>query len=509
MRGNIALASLLTAGLLVAASPATPAGAATGTLPEDLDGGVVVDLADGDRFKAYVSRDLRTVWGSRYDAATRSWSARAVVFKEKDVFCGDVDARAAGMAVALIAQCDEGGYSEDTAPTHSQAIYSPDTVTWSAFTLPGEAYEEPGISPSGTNAIWPLHHGWATYGPGGFRAVQRELPGQEYTITGTVSDAGDVSVLYGGSQVDGRDCALSVLTIAATGAASEQHFDLRNACGDVGLANLDANTVLFGENGYPEDQTTISRPDTASPWAVTGIAPSTAPGLVRHRGRGTATTLFVTSPGLPMLAVGSPDQRRFYAQAYDLETQRWGTSTEIGATPGCTWGDNFIQEPLGVFALRLECGKRNRVLVSVDGTRWSDLGLERTPLGISPDGHYVSVSNRARTQVFSRERGMVRLPVGARGRCDVVQPVSADAAIRLTTSSDRGWPSRLEVSSASGWRRTSTSFPGLRVGSNVCERTRAEVYEHPVSYTFLGSRRAVALTVVTDGDGFRVRKTVY
>src|SRR3990170_2528629 len=166
MRGRLTVTILLTAGLLVGAGPATGERSTTGPLsglPEEVAGGVIVDLADGDRFKATVSRDLRTVWGSRYDAATRSWSERSVVLRKRNVFCGDVDARAAGTAVALIAECDKGGYSEDQAPVHSQALYSPDTVSWRSFTLPGEAYDEPGISPSGTNAIWPLHHAWVTW----------------------------------------------------------------------------------------------------------------------------------------------------------------------------------------------------------------------------------------------------------------------------------------------------------------------------------------------------------
>ena len=324
MRGNVALVSLLMAGLLVGAGPASGQQAPPGTgLPEEVDGGVVVDLADGDRFKATVSRDLRTVWGSRYDAATGAWGDRSVVFREKDVFCGDVDARAAGTAVALIAECDEGSYSEDQAPVHSQALYSPDTLTWSAFTLPGEAYEEPGISPAGTAAVWPLHQGWATYTAAGFTHVQHELPGQEYTITGVISDAGDVSVLYGDAQGNGRDCALSALTVAASGAEARQVLDVDNACADVDLTNVDSTTALFGESGYPESTARITRPDTASPWAVTGIAPATAPGLVRHRGRDGATTLFPSSPGLPLLAVGSPDRHTFYAQSYDPVGQRW------------------------------------------------------------------------------------------------------------------------------------------------------------------------------------------
>lgn len=512
MRGNIALVSLLAAGLLVGAGPATgePVAPSAAELPQEVDGGVIVDLADGDRFKATVSRDLRTVWGSRYEADTGVWGQRTVVLREKNVYCGDVDARAAGNAVALIAECDKGGYSEDQAPTHSQALYSPDTLTWQTFTLPGEAYDEPGISPGGTAAIWPLYHGWATYTPAGFEVVERELPGQEYTITGTISDTGDVSILYGDGQIDFRDCVLSVLTVAATGAESEQHLDVQNACADVELANVDANTVVFGFIDYPESTVTLSRPDTASPWAITGIAPLNAPGLVRHRGRGTAPTLFASSPGLPLLAVGSPDKKSFYAQAYDPLTQQWSAPETIrSGSPTCTWGDNFIQEPLDVFALRLKCGTKQRVLISVDGTSWTNVPLFGRQLGVAPDGAQVSVSWKNRTLIFSRELGEASLPVGGNARCDVVQPVSPESAIRLTTSSKRGWPSRLELSTSSGWKRTSTEFPRLHVANDVCRHVRPELSERPVNYSFLGRSRVVSLAVVPHGDAFKIKRTVY
>jgi hypothetical protein len=513
MRGNIALVSLLTAGLLVAAAPATgqphSSGPVTG-LPEEVRGGVIVDLADGDRFKATVSRDLTTVWGSRYDAATRSWGARSVVLRKKNVFCGDVEARAAGTAVALIAKCDKYGYSEDQAPVHSQALYSPDTVTWRAFTLPGEAYDEPGTSPSGTNAIWPLHHAWATYTAAGFTVTERDLPGQEYTITGTISDTGDVSVLYGDGRIEGRDCVLSVLNVSATGAESRQSLDIDNACGDVDLVNVDATTVLFGSPGYPESLVRISRPDTASPWAVTAIAPASAPGLVRHRGRGTAHTLFAHSPGLPLLAVGSADRHSFTAQSYDPGAQRWAAPVVIARTTDeCNWGDNFIDEPLGVFALRLACAKRARALVSSDASVWRAVGLAEGPLGVSPDGQYVAASNKGRTVIFSRELGIVSLPLPLRAVCDVIQPVAPDAAIRLTTTNQRGWPGRLDVSTATGWHRTKTPFPRLHVGTDRCTGVEPELFERPVSYGFHGRSRAVSLAAVPDGNGWKIRRTVY
>ena len=514
MRGGFALTTLLAAGLLVSSGPATGEGRTAGALsglPEEVAGGVIVDLADGDRFKATVSRDLRTVWGSRYDAATRSWSERSVVLRKRNLFCGDVDARAAGTAVALIAECDRGGYSEDQAPTHSQALYSPDTVGWRSFTLPGEAYDEPGISPSGTAAIWPLRHAWATWTPAGFQVVQRDLPGQEYTITGTISDAGDVSVLYGGARSRTEDCALNVLTVPVAGAESQQRLLVDNACADVDLVNTSATSVLLGAPDQPESLVTITRPDTASPWAVTGIAPEDAPGLVRHRGRASAPTLFASSPGLPLLAVGSPDKARFTAQAYDPAAQRWSEPVDIKRRTAarCNWGDNVVGEPLGVFALRLRCGKHQRVLVSTDARGWHDVGLDPSPLGVSPDGQYVAASNRTRTLIFSRERGLQRLPLPTRARCDVIQPLSPDAAIRLTARNKRGWPARLDVSTATGWQRTSTPFPRLHAGTDRCTQVEVELYERPVSYVFGGRTRAVSLAVTSSGDGWKIRRTLY
>ena len=73
-----------------------------------------------------------------------------------------------GAAAAVIAQCDRGGYAEDTAPTDSHALHSTDTVTWTAHELEGEAHEEPGISPDGQSAVWPLHGRYTTRTASGY-----------------------------------------------------------------------------------------------------------------------------------------------------------------------------------------------------------------------------------------------------------------------------------------------------------------------------------------------------
>lgn len=499
MRGKIACLMLLV-GLLLTASPTI----AADELPEQVDGGVIVNLADGDRFKVSVSRDMSTVWGTRYDGASRSWGQRAVVLKQRNLSCGDVDARAAGDAVAVIAMCDKGTYYEDNAPTHSQALYSPDTVNWSTFTLPGEAYEEPGISPNGTNAVWPIYQGWVTRTAAGYAVIKHALPGQEYTITGTISDAGDVSILYGGERARGEECMVNVVTVPAVGAETLQQLDVYNSCSDVDLANTSATSAVQGDLGYPESQVVISRPDSASPWVVSEIAPETAPGLVNARGRFTSTQ-FVTAPGLPLLAVGSPDKKTFLAQTYDPVAQAWSAAVAIRRTSDpCKWGLNDHTKSVDVIALQLTCGKHQRLLVSTDAEQWHDVGLT-SPLSVSPDGEFVSASNKARTLIFSRERGVVRLPLPTRARCDVIVPTSSDSALRLTTKNKRGWPGRLDVSTATGWRPTKTNFPRLRVGTDRCIEVHAELYEQTTSYFFLGHSHGVSLTVTPRGDGWKIR----
>lgn len=511
MRANIAVVSLLAAGLLVSAAPAPAQPVAPATpraLPQEVTNGVIVDLAEGDRFKVTVARDLRTVWGSRYHADTGAWGARTVVLRKRGIFCGDVDARASATAVAVIAECDKGGYAEDQAPTHSQAIYSPDTVTWHSTTLPGEAYDEPGISPSGNAAIWPMHQQWVTWTGGGFQVVKHALPGQEYSVTGTISDAGDTSVLYGAAATSREECFMHVLTVPVTGPEVRQELAVDNACQDYRLANVDALTVEFGESGYPPLVTTISRPSTDAPWAVTGIPPAEAPGLVTYDGRGTAPTRFASSPGLPLQALGSPDRHTFWAQTYDPVAQRWSPQRQVrSSTTACTWDQHAIRDQLGVLAPALTCGKRHELLVSTDAMVWHDVALGQRRLGVSSDLQYVAASNKRRTLIFSRELGVVRLPFGTRARCDVVQPVSADSAIRLSTNNKRtGWPTGLQESTATGWRHTNTKIPPLDVGSDRCIRVEPDVYEREVSYSFAGHTRFVSLSVTPSGDGWRVER---
>ena len=170
-------AAVLTGSTSGAAPPPPPAPASApgapgfADLPREIEGGVELTLADGDLLRLWAAADYRTVWSRRRDAATGAWGSRLEVLHRKNLFCGDVDARTSGGAVAAMVQCDLYGYAEDQAPVGSQALWSPDAVTWSSYQLEGEAYDEPGISPSGSRRglarVQRLRH----LGPGGIHAV--------------------------------------------------------------------------------------------------------------------------------------------------------------------------------------------------------------------------------------------------------------------------------------------------------------------------------------------------
>ena len=131
----------------------------------------------------------------------------------------------------------------------------------------------------------------------------------------------------------------------------------------------------------------------------------------------------------------------------------------------CQWGDTWTSESIGVLMAELRCGRGRRVaLTTGDGTSWRAVQGSRVPRGISADGRYVVVPARSRTYVISRERGVVSLPGGVAGRCDVAVPDGPDGAVLLTSAGrNQGWPTVLQHSTPKGWSRLSrTSLPTPR-----------------------------------------------
>lgn len=488
-----------------AAPSAARVWAPSAELPLEIPGGVELTLADGDLLRVYAAEDHRAVWARRQEAGTGVWGERSVVLKRKRLSCGDVRARTANGAVVVLAECDRGSWSEDQAPVASVALHSADTVSWSAYELEGEAYEEPGISPDGSRGVWLESGGYVTWGPEGFTRRALRTPGREYTATATITDDARVSYLYG-ANVAPRRCRLLVLTRTGDAAPSRQEVPLRNACQDTNFANVDSDTTVYGDFTDPGHQTVISRPDASSPWAVSAIAPATAPGLDEAHGR--LSTRYFTAPGQPLHAVGSTGGRVVRAQTYDPVRQAWGPATTVydAGTRRCTWGDSWWARPPGVVIAAVSCSGRHMVLTTGAGGPWQALRMGRHPYGLSPDGRYVAVPGRSRTHVISPELGVVTLPGGVTGRCDVVVPDGPDAAVLLTSAGrHREWPTVLKASATEGWRTLSRTrlptFPADCIGASSSNS------ELPFRFDVYGRWTGYAVQVVQRDGVWTVRRT--
>ena len=441
----------------------SPAAArSTPDLPRKVPGGVELSLADGDLLRIWAAEDHRAVWAKRRDATTGTWGERREVLRTRNLFCGDVDARTANGAVAAIARCDDGAYIEEDVPTASRALWSPDGATWSTYPLEGEAYDEPGISPDGQHAVWPQRGRYVTRSTAGFEEHTVDSEGQEVPLTATITDAAQVSFLYFVSLP--RGCRLVVLTRTGDAVPARQDLETASGCGYTALDNLDSDTVWSDGRSSLARRTLISRADPASPWTIAAIAPVDAPGLEQTWNK--LDQRFFTAPGLPLLALGSADRRRLLAQAYDPVAQSWSPPVTVyDADRWCQWGDTWTSESIEVLVAELRCGQGRRVaLTTGDGTSWRAVQGSRVPRGISADGRYVVVPARSRTYVISRERGVVSLPGGVAGRCDVAVPDGPDGAVLLTSAGrNQGWPTVLQHSTPKGWSRLSrTSLPTPR-----------------------------------------------
>ena len=501
----LATAAAVLTGPTEAAVP-RPAAAPHADLPREIRGGVELTLADGDLLRVWASEDHRTVWAKRRDVVAGVWGTRQVVLRKKNLACGDVDARTASGAVAVIAECDRGGYAEDQAPTGSRAIWSADTVTWSSYALEGEAYDEPGISPDGTKAVWPERAGYVTLTEAGYERHRLDTRGIEYTSTATITDSAQVSYLFGARL--GRRCALVVLTRTGDTEPARQELELADSCSDSDFANVDANTTWFGDLSSPASRSVVSRAQPGSPWAVTEVAPVHAPGLEPNASTRMHTDYF-GAPGLPLVALGSVTGRKVHAQLYDRVSQSWGPASLVydAGARRCRWGDTSTAQPLAVIAVDLSCGAGHVVLTTTDGATWRALRMGRHTYGLAPDGRYVAVPGRSRTYVISPERGVVTLPGGVTGRCDVVVPDGPDGAVLLTAAGrHRGWPTILRHSSSNGWTRLSRTT--LPTDGRSCSGARISAYDLPYRFEMFGTRdHGYTVRIVRRGGEWTVRRS--
>lgn len=234
-------------------------------------------------------------------------------------------------------------------------------------------------------------------------------------------------------------------------APARQEVDVDHACEDTSFANVDAHTTLFGYFGEPGRVAVIARTHATSPWALTQAAPEDAPGLARVDRR--LTTRFIASAGRPLVALGS------------------GT----GGTSGPR-----------------------------SSTRRPRRGVRRSRCTSRAAGAGRYVPGPTGIHVISPEIGVVTLPGGTTGRCDVVVPDGPQDAVQLVAAGGpRRWPTVL--------RRV--SFDGTDRLGRFPTRTRSrcagveQSYDRPTSFEMSSTRidQGQTVRIARRGDGWIVR----
>ena len=438
--GGIAVALLATT-LTAARAPEASAPAAA-DLPRETARGVVVDLADGDRFEVSVSRNLREVRGRRYDAATGTWGERDGGAEEeapllrgrrrprgRDVGRRDRRVRPVRLRRGPGAHPLPGpvvGRPRDLAgaPARGRGLrgagHLPRRPLRRLAAVPGLPHADPRRGLRGPHRL-------ALPGPGVHRdrhhrrrrprlgPVRRQRP------SGTRLPASPWS------------------PASATSRPVRQELDVPNACSDSSLVNVDALTALFGDRTSPAYVTTISRPDQAVP--VGGHRRRTGVRARSGGARRTVGTLFVSATGLPLVALSSADRQarstcRTTTRSRSAGVPRGASSTCLGACPGRR---PTPRSPSASSSRSSTATAAVAALVSTDGV---DLDRRRTgsrPSGVSTDRRWVSTSTRTdhdgllagarshRAAGRGRRAGATRCSRRARGR----PPAHHRASVRL------------------------------------------------------------------------------
>jgi hypothetical protein len=332
---------------------------------------------------------------------------------------------------------------------HSIALVSQDGRTWSRETLPGEAYRAPAVAPSGSYAAW-LAGGTGDYvewsAAGGFLAPA----GTSYTYDGggetpVVDDTGTVTVIGPEpARRHGEGCVIGIHSRDLSGATGYTRVtDPDPGCPEGSFENVDALTVLGG-GSERATQFTLSRAAVGAPWAITAPAPSDSPGLVAYgyaARRITTYFLYSSTPGSPIVAIGSPDRHRIFLQVFDETTRTWGARAQVyAATRRCQ--DAFLDLPAtpALYVAELRCGRSHVVLASPDAKTWTVRDVGRRPWTVSSGG--VALPGAHGTTVVGTD-AVREFPVTTGGPCDVVQAGRPGELVRLH---GHGWPGKVQVS---------------------------------------------------------------
>ncbi|GAA4699593.1 hypothetical protein [Nocardioides nanhaiensis] len=464
-----------------------------------------------------------------------TWSAPTTLFRREGVTCGDIGGHASPGGVALILECDSPFYIED-APVKSRAVVTRDLTTFAIRQLPGEAYTDPGISPSGEHAVWLAGYGgnFLTWNAdSGFSPLRSSSfdsdSGGEVAV---VADDGTVTIA--GSSMEGRGCGVGLLAVTPDGAESEQRVALApgtpGTCSEFS-ADAASSTRVTAADPRPENRWVVGRDDESSPWRVIATAPVAAPSLADwppNPRRGIAAA-FSSVPGQPLLALGSPDRRRIQVQSYDAAAQEWSPARTVydHGFPGCTTDYQPLVRSSAVHALVLHCWAKRRadgdyppqgrglqtlprdqrrVVLSADGATWRTVAVGARPVTPSLDRAQVAAPGNRVTTIVSAS-GVVRVPATTRGRCEAVLPTDPRGLLRLAaTRGSRGFPARLQRWTGSRWR----SIARVPVpAAGTCRRVVTFDADAPAGRFFFDSSspRAGGLQVVRTSDGYEVRRT--
>jgi len=402
--------------------------------------------------------DPRTISIQHLDPATGQWDAPTTLARTRGrVTCGEIEGRASAGGFAVLAECD-APYYEDQAPVHSLALVSRDGRSWSRTTLPGEAYRAPAVSPGGAYAAWLLGgHGefveWsATDGFASPAHTTYDADNGDPTLV--VDDAGTVSVL--GPEPSGRGCVVGVHTRDLAGTRTHTVVEgIDPGCTEGSLENVDALTVT---GGGPDRATryTLARTAVGAPWRLTRIRPIDAPGFVDYgysRKRISSHFLETTDPGQPVVAVGSPDRHRIYAQRYDEATQTWGPQALVHTSgKACRYAFDYSEDGRSLYVDELRCHGTATVLVSADAVTWTVGKVGHRPWTATTDA--VALPSAHGTAVVTRA-GVRQFPAAIAGRCDVAVPGREGELVRL--HGRRGWPTKVQVSTGGAFTTVSTT----------------------------------------------------
>ena len=478
--------------------------------------------------------DPRTVKVQHRLDGEPAWSESTVLFRERSITCGRIEGRASTGGVALTLECDTP-YYEDQAPARSRAAVTQDLTSWALSELPGEAYRTPGISPSGEHAAW-LAGGIGSFvswsAGSGFSGVRRTSYDSDGSDNATVvADDGTVTVA-GGEGRDGR-CVLGLHAVSPAGQESIQYVDFApgqpTGCTELSVEGVSSTRITNSRYAGRQGRWVVGRPDEASPWVLLARAPEQAPGREKYRRsvQRAMDTVFSDVPGQPLLSVGSPDRRRVEVQAYDEQAQRWGPARVVydHGFPGCAWDEEAGARSLRVHSLLMHCypkrrasgdypargrgfairpARAQRVLLSPDGRRWRTISVGARPVTPSLDRRQVAAPGFPGTTIVSPS-GFVRLRAKAAGRCEVVLPVGPDSVVRLdATRGSRGFPSRLQRWTGSGWRAVQR-LDGF--GPGRCRSIETLAYGGPGRFFLRTTVGAKSVRIERTADGYRVRLT--